>query len=253
MRLISVERGFDPAEFALVAFGGAGPLHACEVAAELGVETVIVPPAPGVLSASGMLHADVTKDLARGLMLRVPADASGSLDTLRAAFAELEAQARAALAADGYRRGVRIERSADLRYAGQSHELTVPLGRSLSAAALRRALAEAHEERFGHADPDRDVEIVVARVKARAAGFRAETQASPEHGDALEETTSTVVWDRPRRTRILERHSLGGAGVEGSAILTQLDTTTLVPPGWRAQPDRAASGNLILRETGGGR
>ncbi|MYB41073.1 MAG: hydantoinase/oxoprolinase family protein [Chloroflexi bacterium] len=253
LRLISVERGFDPAEFALVAFGGAGPLHACEVAAELGVETVIVPPAPGVLSASGMLHADVTKDLARGLMLRVPADASGSLDTLRAAFAELEAQARAALAADGYRRGVRIERSADLRYAGQSHELTVPLGRSLSAAALRRALAEAHEERFGHADPDRDVEIVVARVKARAAGFRAETQASPEHGDALEETTSTVVWDRPRRTRILERHSLGGAGVEGSAILTQLDTTTLVPPGWRAQPDRAASGNLILRETGGGR
>ena len=253
LRLISVERGFDPAEFALVAFGGAGPLHACEVAAELGVETVIVPPAPGVLSASGMLHADVTKDLARGLMLRVPADASGSLDTLRAAFAELDAQARAALAADGYRRGVRIERSADLRYAGQSHELTVPLGRSLSAAALRRALAVAHEERFGHADPDRDVEIVVARVKARASGFRAETQASPEHGETAEETTSTVVWDRPRRTRILERHSLGGAGVEGPAILTQLDTTTLVPPGWRARPDRASSGNLILRETGGGR
>ena len=77
LRLISVERGFDPAEFALVAFGGAGPLHACEVAAELGVETVIVPAAPGVLSASGMLHADVTKDLARGLMLRVPASAVG--------------------------------------------------------------------------------------------------------------------------------------------------------------------------------
>ncbi len=253
LRLISVERGFDPAEFALVAFGGAGPLHACEVAAELGVETVIVPPAPGVLSASGMLHADVTKDVARGLMLRVPADASGTLEGLRAAFADLDTQARAALAADGYRRGVRIERSADLRYAGQSHELTVPLGRSLGAAALRRALAEAHEERFGHADPDRDVEIVVARVKARAAGFRAEAQASPEHSDALEETTSTVVWDRPRRTRIVDRRALDGTGIEGPAILTQLDTTTLVPPGWRARPDRAASGNLILRETGGGR
>ena len=252
LRLISVERGFDPAGFALVAFGGAGPLHACEVAAELGVETVIVPPAPGVLSASGMLHADVTKDLARGLMLRVPASASGTLETLRAAFADLDAQARAALAEDGYRRGVRIERSADLRYAGQSHELTVPLGRSLGAGALRRALAEAHEERFGHADPDRDVEIVVARVKARAAGFRAEAQASPEHGDALDETTSTVVWDRPRRTRILDRRAVGSAGVEGPAILTQLDTTTLVPPGWQAQPDRAASGNLILREVSGG-
>ena len=253
LRLISVERGFDPAGFALVAFGGAGPLHACEVAAELGVETVIVPAAPGVLSASGMLHADVTKDLARGLMLRVPASASGALDPLSAAFADLDAQARAALAVDGYRRGVRIERSADLRYAGQSHELTVPLGRSLGAAALRRALAEAHEERFGHADPDRDVEIVVARVKARAAGFRSEAQASPEHGDALDEAVSTVVWDRPRRTRILDRRSLGSAGIEGPAILTQLDTTTLVPPGWRAQPDREASGNLILSEVSGGR
>ena len=253
LRLISVERGFDPADFALVAFGGAGPLHACEVAAELGVETVIVPAAPGVLSASGMLHADVTKDLARGLMLRVPASASGALDPLSAAFADLDTQARAALAADGYRRGVRIERSVDLRYAGQSHELTVPLGRSLGAAALRRALAEAHEERFGHADPDRDVEIVVARVKARAAGFRSEAQASPEHGDTLAEAVSTVVWDRPRRTRILDRRAVGDAGVEGPAILTQLDTTTLVPPGWRAQPDREASGNLILSEVSGGR
>ena len=253
LRLISVERGFDPADFALVAFGGAGPLHACEVASELGVETVIVPAAPGVLSASGMLHADVTKDLARGLMLRVPASASGALDALSAAFADLEAQARAALAADGYRRGVRIERSADLRYAGQSHELTVPLGRSLGASALRGALAEAHRERFGHADPERAAEIVVARVKARAAGFRSEAQASPEHGVTLDETVSTVVWDRPRRTRILDRHAIEGAGVEGPAILTQLDTTTLVPPGWRARPDPEASGNLILREIGGGR
>ena len=253
LRLISVERGFDPADFALVAFGGAGPLHACEVASELGVETVIVPAAPGVLSASGMLHADVTKDLARGLMLRVPASASGALDPLSAAFADLDAQARAALAADGYRRGVRIERSADLRYAGQSHELTVPLGRSLGASALRGALAEAHRERFGHADPERDAEIVVARVKARAAGFRSETQASPEHGVTLDEAVSTVVWDRPRRTRILDRHAIEPAGVEGPAILTQLDTTTLVPPGWRARPDPEASGNLILREIGGAR
>ena len=86
-----------------------------------------------------------------------------------------------------------------------------------------------------------------------AAGFRAEAQASPEHGDTLEEATRTVVWERPRRTRILDRRAVGSAGVEGPAILTQLDTTTLVPPGWRAQPDREASGNLILRETGGGR
>ena len=247
LRVISVERGFDHAEFALVAFGGAGPLHACDVADELGMLSVIVPATPGVLSASGMLQADVTKDLEQGLVQRVAARASGTVEALRTAFADLEARARAALAADGYRRGVRVERSLDLRYLGQSHELTVLLGRSLSAAAVRRALAAAHRERFGHADAERDVEIVVARVKGRAAGFRTDTRTAIDDGAAAEETTSSVVWDRPRRTRILDRRAVGRSGVAGPAILTQLDTTTLVPPGWLARPDRGASGNLILR------
>ena len=250
LRVISVERGFDPAEFALVAFGGAGPLHACDLAGELGIPSVIVPATPGVLSASGMLQADVTKDLEQGLVERVAARASGTVEALRTAFADLEARARAALAADGYRRGVRVERSLDLRYLGQSHELTVPLGRSLSAPAVRRALAEAHRERFGHADAERDVEIVVARVKGSAAGFRTGARVARTalaDGVAAEETTSTVVWDRPRRTRILDRRAVGRSGVAGPAILTQLDTTTLVPPGWLARPDRGASGNLILR------
>ena len=250
LRVISVERGFDPAEFALVAFGGAGPLHACDLAGELGIPSVIVPATPGVLSASGMLQADVTKDLEQGLVECVAARASGTVEALRTAFADLEARARAALAADGYRRGVRVERSLDLRYLGQSHELTVPLGRSLSAPAVRRALAEAHRERFGHADAERDVEIVVARVKGSAAGFRTGARVARTalaDGVAAEETTSTVVWDRPRRTRILDRRAVGRSGVAGPAILTQLDTTTLVPPGWLARPDRGASGNLILR------
>ena len=248
LRVISVERGHDPAGFALVAFGGAGPLHACDVAAELGVTTVIVPAVPGVLSAAGMVRADVTRDLARGLVRRVPADAVGAIGPLREAFAGLEREARAALAADGYRHGVRVERSADLRYRGQSHELTVPLGRSCSAASVRRALAAAHLERFGHADPGRAAEIVVARVKARAPGPGAEARI--EHGrarPAAGEETERVVWDRPRRTRILDRAAVARSGVDGPAILTQPDTTILVPPGWRARPDGSAAGNLILR------
>ena len=249
LRVISVERGFDPADFALVAFGGAGPLHACDLAAELGIPQVLIPPAPGVLSAAGMLQAPVVKDAEQGMVLRIEPDATGREAALESTFARLEAEARAALRRDGYGR-CRVERSADLRYAGQSHEIAVPL-RSASRAAIRAALAAAHRSRFGHADPGRALEVVVARVKAiarsaapPAAGAPA-TSAPEAAGSAPE--TATVVWDRPRRTRILDRGALRRA-IAGPAILTQLDTTILVPPGWRARP--LASGSLRIAREG---
>ncbi len=249
LRVISVERGYDPAQFTLLAFGGAGPLHACDLAQTLGIPTVLIPPTPGVLSAAGMLRADITKDESQGMVLRVDTAAHGPVTELSDTFATLERRARAALAADGYESRIRVERSADLRYAGQSHELNVPLPRPLSAATLRKALGVAHDERFGHADPTRPVEVVVARVKARAPGFRLPSShdgfAAPAAGAAAQ--NATVVWDRPRRTAILERSAVKGAGMTGPAVLTQLDTTTLVPPGWRARPD--GRGNLILRRT----
>ena len=245
LRVISVERGFDPEVFALVAFGGAGPLHACDLADEVGIPTVVIPPGPGVLSAMGMLQADVTKDEAEAVLVTVKADARGPVPALERAFRRLQQRARAALAADGYRRAVRIERSADLRYAGQSHELPVPLGGRASAAAIRRALADAHEERFGHADPERAVEVVVARVKARAAGFRAPAGAVAEPTGAATNSSARVVWDRARRTAVVDRARVRRGGLRGPAILTQLDSTILVPPGWRAVAH--PSGALILR------
>ena len=256
LRRISVERGFDPAQFSLVAFGGAGPLHACDLAEELGIPTVLIPGMPGVLSAAGMLQADVTKDVEQGMVYRVRASDHGVVTVLRDAFTSLEARAREALAADGYHRGVRVERSLDVRYVGQSHELTVPLGRSVSAATVRHTLAAAHDERFGHANPNRDIEIVVARVKSRSAGFQGFTSASGQELARAEnekkKTTATIVWDRPRQTTILERAEFqrenpARTSLLGPAILTQLDTTTLVPPGWRAEPDHQGGGNLILR------
>ena len=233
LRVISVERGYDPAAFALVAFGGAGPLHACELAEQLGLQRIIIPPAPGVLSASGLLHADVTRDVARGLMLRLPAAGRSLPSGLREAFTALERTARNALAADGYRRGVQFERSADLRYLGQSHELRVPLPRRLSVGIVREALEAAHRERFGHVDPSRDVEIVVARVKARVVGFRPPDGGAPPAIDrtAPKPEMARVVWDRPRPTQIIARRSVGAADVAGPAILTQLDTTILDPAG----------------------
>ena len=242
LRVISVERGFDPADFALVAFGGAGPLHACDLAAELGIPQVLVPPAPGVLSAAGMLQAPVVKDAEQGLVLRIEPDATGREAALEATFARLEAEARAALRADGYAR-CRVERSADLRYAGQSHEIAVPL-RSTTRAAIRAALAEAHLSRFGHADRRRPLEVVVARVKAIArSGAPPDAGPPAPPAESRPAQTATVVWERPRRTRIVERASLRRP-ISGPAILTQLDTTILVPPGWRAQP--LASGSLRI-------
>ena len=253
LRVISVERGFDPEAFALLAFGGAGPLHACDLADEVGIYTVVIPPSPGVLSAMGMLQADVTKDEAEAVLIPVVADARGPVPALERAFRRLQHRARTALAADGYRRAVRIERSADLRYTGQSHELPVPLGANVSAAGIRRALAGAHEERFGHADTERAVEVVVARVKARAAGFRtpADASAAPSGTGVKPEDTAPaaqseqVVWNRARRTAIIDRAHVQRRGLRGPAILTQMDSTILVPPGWQAHVH--PSGALILR------
>ncbi len=244
LRVTSVERGYDPAEFALVAFGGAGPLHACDLASELGIPTVIIPSTPGVLSAAGMLQADIAKDEEQGLMLRIAPGEAGRLTSLARVFARLEDRARAALAADGYTRRLRVEWSADLRYQGQSHELTVALRRPLTGAKIRSALERAHRERFGYADPTRGIELVVARVKARVRGQSSVGAGAAPAKSAQAASKAIVVWDRPRRTRIVPRAAVGRRGIVGPAILTQLDTTTLVPPGWRARP--AEGGHLIL-------
>lgn len=246
LRLISVERGQDPAEAALVAFGGAGPLHACDLAEELGIGTVIVPQSPGVLSAMGMLQADVVKDVEQGLVLHLDPTISGTVSGLAKTFERLEQQAREALAREGYRNRVRIERWADLRYAGQSHELRVRLGRRATGSTIRRAFALAHEERFGHSDAGRAIEIVVARVKARAPGFRVPSgTATQATAAAAREHHAIVVWDRPQRTRVLPRAAVGRRGIQGPVVLTQMDTTVLVPPGWQATPHR--EGYLMLR------
>lgn len=237
LRVISVERGFDPAHFTLVAFGGAGPLHACDLADALGIPAALIPASPGVLSASGMLSADVTRDAERGVHFTVHDGADTA--ALRAVYGELREQAQAAIAQDGCTVGVQIGYAADLRYQGQSHELSVELPDRQSAAAIREAFQSAHEQRFGFRDTDRAVELVTARVKARARGHEQPPSVEPS-GAAAAETVHEVIWDRSRPTRFIDRSQLAGA-VDGPAVVTQLDTTTLVAPAWRARtlPDGA--------------
>ena len=242
LRVISVERGHDPARFTLVAFGGAGPLHACDLADALGIPAALIPPSPGVLSASGMLSADVTRDAEQGAHLAIPAAGEADSAALAGVYAALRQQVSEAIAADGYGENVRIEYAADLRYQGQSHELTVGLTDYGSTAQIREAFQAAHVERFGFRDDARGVELVTARVKARAPGHDQPRQLD----DAAESSTEAeheVMWDRNRATRFLNRAAVRER-VAGPAVITQVDATTLAPPGWAARP--IASGALLL-------
>ena len=243
LRVISVERGYDPARFTLVAFGGAGPLHACDLADAVGIPQALIPPAPGVLSAHGMLISDITRDREQGLHLSLPPDASGEVAALAQAFEQVAEQARGEIAQDGYPDGVQIEYAADLRYQGQSHELTVPLNAGLDAEAMRTAFHAAHLERFGFESPETAVEVVTARAKARHRGYQGGVAVSQD-GAAASEAAVEVTWDRARATQILPRAAVTEP-VRGPAIITQLDTTITVPPGWTASPQ--PSGSLLLR------
>jgi N-methylhydantoinase A len=247
IRQLTVERGLDPREFALVAYGGAGPLLAAVVADELEVPRVLVPRFPGLTSALGLLYTDVRHDFV-STYLRPAADmASGELAE---GFAALAAQGRARLAGEG----IPPERmefipSADLRYLGQTHELNVvlPADPSVAQAGLAQLLHEAHLKEFGHA-PDENTPLEVVNIRLACLGLLDQPQLP------LLETAPTpapigrreVVFSGERLTTpILEREQLGrGFRTEGPAIVEQADSTTVVPPGWRAEVDRY--GNLLL-------
>jgi N-methylhydantoinase A len=244
IRVISVERGHDPRRFALVAFGGAGPLHACELASALRIPRVLMPSTPGVLSALGMLAADILKDYVRTVMVASDA-ASGVVEPV---FAELEARGRAELRTEGVApEHTVIERYLDLRYVGQSYELVVPYAGDLPGAIA--GFHGAHERRFGYSDPAERVQVVNVRLKARGLADRPTIARLPVEPDAkaTPSETRTVVFAgdggaESHQTPIFDRTTLNpGAVIEGPAIVTQYDTTTVLPPGWRATVDAVRS------------
>ena len=243
LRVISVERGYDPANFTLVAFGGAGPLHACDLADALGIPQVLVPPSPGVLSAAGMLISDITRDAEQGLHLTIGPDDAGSVGRLDEACSLIAEQARAAIGEDGYDSNVQIEFAADLRYLGQSHELTVSLNEGHDAQSVRHAFHAAHVERFGFSNADTPVEVVTARAKGRHEGYRGDLGGASAPAGS-ESRTVDVTWDQQRSTRVISRGSVHDS-VSGPAIITQVDTTVTVPPEWSATP--LSTGSLLLK------
>ncbi len=256
LRIVSVERGHDPREFALIAFGGAGPLHAARLAAELDIPQVVVPPIPGGFSALGLVAADLKRDYGRTYYAPLadvdPADLAGRFDAL-------EQAARDMLATAGVAEDRRdIVRAADLRYHRQAYELTVALrGGPVDGAALD-ALAEEfharHRQTYGHENRDEPIQMVNLRLTAvgRLAGLT--LAEAPAAGGSLDDARKTVreahftgrgalscgVYDRDRLP--------AGAELAGPAIVESMDSTLVVPPGWRARVD--AQGFIMMEVSG---
>lgn len=248
LRAVSLERGYDPRRYTLLPFGGAGPLHACELAEALHITSVFIPRYPGVLSALGMTLAPIVKDYAQTIML-----AADQLDDAAfvALFAPLEGRAAAAMRqeslplADASSTALSLQRFCDVRYAGQSYELTVPAAQQVDETLARfHAL---HQQRFGHSHPDQPVQVVAMRVKATMQPPRPELSAQPFDGLAADHA---LIGARPlifvvgeQQAAIYERDRLRhGNRVVGPALIVQSDSTFLLPPGWEGVVD--AWGNI---------
>jgi N-methylhydantoinase A len=227
IRLVSVERGHDPRDFALVAFGGCGGLHACEIAQELGIQTVLVPEYAGALSALGMLLASHVRDYAAGVLNR---------SDFEREFLRLERTAR-----KSYRRA-ELFRSADIRYAGQSYELTVPW----NAADPALPFHQEHQRVYGYSNPERAIEIVTVRVRARQdvekPALLSKRRGSRPSKPVIRRIHSAGAW---HDTPVYPRSSLSATPLRGPALILDYGSTTMVPAGWKLSVDQAGSLKLI--------
>jgi N-methylhydantoinase A len=217
IRAVSVERGEDPREFPLIAFGGGGGLHACEIAEELGIRTVIVPAMAGALSALGMLLADRVRDYSIGVL---------GASNHEAAYKQLEKQARKDA------RDAALQRFADIRYAGQSYELTIPEGGDFHKEHLRV---------YGYSDPKRPTQTVTLRLRATVAVERPKLPSPKAAAKPSLGTRRVWVAGRFRNIPSGPRESLGAKPLAGPALITDYGSTTLVPPGWTVRLGAAQS------------
>ncbi len=260
VRTISVERGYDPREFTLMPFGGAGPLHARDVALALGMREILVPPAPGILCAQGLVVSDLKEDFVTSG--RIPGDEVG-VRRLAEHARDLAGRARAWLDAEGVPAGGhRLELAVDARYVGQNFELTVPVAAGDSAEALpvpsprtlRERFFEVHEAAYGYANPHDPIEIVNVRLTARGRLTEAPAPRTPPGPGSppvpFERRAVRFAAEGAVDCPVYERDALrAGHAIDGPAIVEQLDSTTPVFPGDRATVEPA--GNLVIRVRGG--
>jgi N-methylhydantoinase A len=251
---VLARHGLDPRDFALVAFGGAGPVEACFLAEEFHIPRVIVPPSPGTLCAQGAMTADVKSDYVRTLHRRLSAL---SARQLAAECAELAARARRWLAEEAPRvTSSTLAHSADLRYVGQAFQVEVPIDPAWLADAttdrLRAAFHDRHERLYAHADRAADVELIDLRATITGATPKPELRPVPAGQGPAPPAGRRPIHYRKRRGDALVYHRRdlrAGQHLDGPAIVEQEDTTTLVPAGLRATVD--AVGNLVIQAAEG--
>jgi len=243
LRVVSIERGYDPREFALVAFGGAGGLHACELAEALAIPTVILPAHPGALSALGILVSDAVKDFSRTLLWNLAKGVPRR--ELQKEFQKLEAAAKREFQAERWKGTARFERSLDLRYRGQGYELNVP-----SRGDVIARFHQEHRRRYGYHHPGNDTELVTVRVRARLNSVRDDGLPSEKRSLRIRKVTpvevakvffhgksvATLVYDRPDLTV--------GKSLPGPVVITEYSATTAIPPGKKFCVDKA--GNVVI-------
>ena len=247
IRVISVERGHDPRDFVLVAFGGGGPLHACSVAQALRIDTVLIPAMPGALSAVGILLADVVRDYSRTVMLS--GDAIRNLD---APFAEMEQRGIEEFRTEGLQG--EAHRSIDVRYRGQGYELNIPYkleaGQQLSE--VMDAFHQLHQQRYGFSDLQKPVEIVNLRLRMIAPGEAYQPQETDLiRGDGSQACYAerSIFFDgRFQQSKLYNRESLApGDVIHGPALITEYTSATALPPRCYAQVD--GYDNLVITIT----
>ena len=237
LRVVSVQRGYDPREFTLVAFGGAGPLHACSLAESLEMRRVLIPMLPGVLAALGAVGSDVTATRTHSVLTIFNENTFGELaEALRTTGEQVRDEPGLETA--------EIRYALDMRYAGQSYELTIETDpEELSDASL--TFHSLHQNRFAHSDRNADIEVVNIRATARIASM-AELPSPNFTGDKSVASYIPIWFDKDQQqTRTYQRNELSpGTHFNGPAIIRQIDSTTVVPPTWHGEVDN--DGNLVL-------
>jgi len=248
--MVSIERGYDPVDFAIIAFGGAGPMHVCSLAEDIGIGKIVVPPNPGLFSAFGLLVSDLRYETTRAVMAEV-----GSVqENLEMIFADME---RDSLNTMSFFEGnITVDRYLDMRYVGQSYELLIPVGSPTNKSALEDSVKRFHERHrdvYGHSAKDADVEVVNARVVA--VGVVEKPKLNLVERGGSKPTEESIVEERKVffegaggfvECPVFRREKLkSGNTIAGPAIIEQYDSTTVVYPRWTAEIDDYA--NVILR------
>ncbi len=243
IRTLTVEKGIEPRDFSLVAFGGAGPMHAAFLAEELGIDQMMVPRFPGAFSAWGMLETQLRRDSARGFPFP---HATADLEALRSAFVEMGAELRSEIEAEGVdAESVVLHHAVDARYIGQEYTLTIPAGKiehlsgSPWRARFKAAFDTAHQSRFGHSNSAAPIEFVIARTTGFGDLGRAEpSPLGQPPSRPVVETRPVRFGDKVYNTPLIRREELGSdSQLDGPLVISEPTATTVIPPGWHLEVD----------------